>query len=322
MPLVQKSGYRPPLLLRSALLQTVLPALVRPSSPELYDRERIETPDDDFLDLDWARTGATRLAILSHGLEGSSNRPYMTGMARMLNSRGWDALAWNERSCSGEINRQLRFYHNGSIDDLDLVVTHALGSGSYDNVALIGFSLGGNLTLVYLGSPGIRLDRRIRKAVVFSVPCDLEASANELAKPINRIYMKQFLASLHQKIRAKMERYPGRIDDRDFHLIRDFRGFDDRYTAPIHGFRDAQDYWTTCSSTQFIPSIPVPTLIVNALDDPFLAKSCYPVEEASASRHVWLETPAFGGHVGFMEMNSDRSYWSEKRALDFLEQTD
>ncbi len=319
MPVVE-SRYRSPLLVRSGLLQTVLPAFFRPSPSEIYERERIRTPDDDFLDLDWSRTGSCRIAILSHGLEGNSCRHYMTGMARMLNRRGWDALAWNYRSCSGEINRQLRLYHNGSIDDLDTVVTHVLNSGSYHTAALIGFSLGGNLTLVYLGSRADELDRRIKKAVVFSVPCDLEASARELAKPANRMYMNQFLVSLHEKIRKKMALHPGRIDDRDFHLIRDFQAFDDRYTAPLHGFRDARDYWTRCSSRQFIPAVSIPTLIVNALDDPFLAGSCYPCSEASASSHVWLETPAHGGHVGFMEFNAEGSYWSERRALEFLEQ--
>ena len=230
-----------------------------------------------------------------------------------------DALAWNYRSCSGEINRQLRLYHNGAIDDLDVVVRHALATGRYRTAALIGFSLGGNLTLVYLGSNALRLDPRVQKAVVFSVPCDLAASARELARPANRIYMNQFLVSLHEKIRAKMKLHPDRVDDRDYHLIRDFRGFDDRYTAPIHGFRDAEDYWTQCSSRQFIPAVAIPTLIVNALDDPFLGETCYPRQEAAASSHVWLETPARGGHVGFMAMNRDGHYWSELRALEFLE---
>ncbi len=319
MPLVPSSNYRSPLLLRSGRLQTLLAASIRPSSTRLYRRERIATPDDDFLDLDWATVGSSKIAILSHGLEGNSGRPYMTGMARILNRHGWDALAWNYRSCSGEINRQLRMYHNGSIDDMDLVVTHALNSADYRTAALIGFSLGGNLTLVYLGSRADELDERVRKAVVFSVPCDLEASASVLARPRNRIFMNQFLASLHAKIRAKMKLYPGVLDDRDFHRIRDFQGFDDRYTAPLHGFKDARDYWTKCSSRRFIPGVPIPTLIVNARDDPFLAGRCYPTREASASRQVWLETPESGGHVGFMEFNRDGSYWSERRALEFLE---
>jgi hypothetical protein len=244
----------------------------------------------------------------------------MVGMARMMNRTGWDALAWNYRACSGEINRQLRMYHNGCIDDLDCVVRHALKNGAYDIVALIGFSLGGNLTMMYLGSMGSKLDRRIQRSVVFSVPCDLKASALELAKPKNCLYMKQFLVSLHEKIRKKMEQMPGVINDDGYESIRDFKGFDDRYTAPINGFKDAEDYWFKCSSGRFLHTITVPTLLVNALDDPFLAPSCYPVVQAEQSRYVHLEMPRSGGHVGFVQFNEDGSYWSENRTVEFLGQ--
>ncbi len=318
MPVIFESAYQPPFLFHNGHLQTIYPALVRRLSPSLYQRERIETPDKDFLDLDWARVGSTKMAILSHGLEGSSYRHYMVGMARILNRCGWDALAWNYRSCSGETNRQLRLYHNGSIDDLDVVIRHALRSGVYDTVGLIGFSLGGNLTLVYLGSKEYPVDHRIRRATVFSVPCDLAAGASQMAKWSNRLYLRRFLISLHEKIKAKMQLMPGAINDNGYDLIRNFKDFDDRYTAPIHGFRNAEDYWARCSSGQFIPSIDIPTLIVNALDDPFLAGGCYPVEAASQSRYVLLEMPKSGGHVGFVQFKGDGSYWSEDRAMEFL----
>lgn len=223
MPLITTSTYHPPFLFSNGHLQTIYPSLARKLSPDLYQRERIATPDDDFLDLDWARSGNASLAILSHGLEGSSYRHYMIGMARMLNRHGWDALAWNYRSCSGEINRRLRMYHNGAIDALDVIVRHALAGGTYRRVALIGFSMGGNLTLVYLGTLGTAIDARIEKAAVFSVPCDLAAGARELAKRRNCFYMKQFLVSLHDKIRKKMALQPGLIDDKDYESIRDFK---------------------------------------------------------------------------------------------------
>jgi predicted alpha/beta-fold hydrolase len=318
MPLIAHSSYRPPFLFRSGHLQTVYPSLFRRLSLKLYQRERITTPDDDFLDLDWQRVGSRKLAVLSHGLEGSSHRHYMIGMARALNGTGWDALAWNYRSCSGETNRRLRFYHNGSIDDLDLVVRYALSTGLYDEVALIGFSLGGNLTLLYLGKMAAMIDPRVRKAVVFSVPCDLTASAQLLAQRRNRLYMDQFLWSLHKKIRRKMAIMPGALNDEGYERIRNFKDFDDRYTAPIHGFRDAEDYWTRCSSGQFVPAVRIPTLIVNALDDPFLAGGCYPVEAAFSSSSVHLEMPRYGGHVGFVLFNGEGSYWSEQRTGEFL----
>ena len=318
MPLISDSSYRSPFLLRSGHLQTIYPSLVRKLTPDLYQRERITTPDNDFLDLDWAKVGSRRLSILSHGLEGSSHRHYMIGMARALNGHGWDALAWNYRGCSGESNRTLRFYHNGAVDDLDLVVRHALRNGPYDTVALMGFSLGGNLTLVYLGQMAASLDPRIRRSVVFSVPCDLAASSRELAKRRNWPYMDQFLRSLHEKIRMKMAVMPGMLNDKGYERLKNFKDFDDRYTAPIHGFKDAEDYWMKCSSGQFIPAIGIPTLIVNARNDPFLVDGCYPVQAASQSKAVHLEIPRSGGHVGFVQFNHDGTYWSEQRAVEFL----
>ncbi len=319
MPLIPESTYRPPCLLSNGHLQTLYPPLFRRLDSSFYRRERIGTPDDDFLDLDWARRGSGRIAILSHGLEGDSRRSYMVGMARMLNRRGWDALAWNYRSCSGEINRRLRMYHNGSIDDLDTVVRHVLGTGRYERAALIGFSLGGNLTLVYLGSMGRSPDRRITNAVTFSVPCDLHAGARELARFRNRVYMNQFLRSLREKIRQKAAAMPGLISDAGFDRIRNFKDFDDRYTAPLHGFANAEDYWTRCSSAAFIPVISVPTLIVNARNDPFLSDGCYPVDAAAGSDFVFLEMPRSGGHVGFVQFDRNGHYWSERRAMEFLE---
>lgn len=319
MPIIPASRYRPPCLFSNGHLQTIYPSVMRRLDHGFYERERIETSDDDFLDIDWARAGNDRVAVLSHGLEGNSRRPYMVGMAAMLNQHGWDAVAWNYRTCSEEMNRQLRMYHNGATDDLDTVVKQVLSTGAYTSMALVGFSLGGNLTLVYLGSLAPTLDARIQKAVVFSAPCDLRASAIELAKPVNRLYMKQFLDSLHEKIRRKQALLPGRINDDDFQRIRNFKDFDDRYTAPIHGFRDAEDYWSKCSSGQFLPMITIPTLIVNAGDDPFLADGCYPVQEASRSKYVYLETPASGGHVGFVQFNKNHRYWSEERAVEFLQ---
>lgn len=320
MPLVTPSTYQPPVYLRNGHLQTIYPSLFRRLGENPYQRERIETDDKDFLDLDWSRVGSRKLGIISHGLEGSSLRPYAMGMAKMLNRNGWDALAWNYRSCSGEINRRLRFYHNGSIDDLGAVIRHALSNPSYHKIVLIGFSLGGNLTLVYLGDQGNAIDSRVAGAIVYSVPCDLAAGAQALSQIQCKLYMNNFLASLHQKIRAKMEMMPDCIDDHDFHRIKNFKDYDDRYTAPLHGFKDAQDYWQRCSSLTYIPKVQIPTLIVNAWDDPFLAGDCYPVKAASDSRYVFLETPSFGGHVGFIQFNADKSYWSENRAVEFIRQ--
>ncbi len=309
--------YTPPWGMDNGHIQSVFASMCRKMDINgLYQRERVNTPDGDFLDLDWARRKSTTLVIISHGLEGNTHRPYVTGMARAVNGMGWDALAWNYRSCSGEPNRYLRSYHNGVTEDLSFVIDHALNRGRYQSVYLVGFSLGGNLTLVHLGRDTVH--PAVKKAVVFSVPCDLATSAGVLARPSNRIYMERFLRKLRKKIRAKMRLMPGKIDDHGYEQIKDFKGFDDRYTAPLHGFLDAEDYWEKSSSLQFIPHIRVPTLIVSALDDPFLSPACYPVKAAEENSRITLEMPRSGGHVGFVAFNKTCEYWSEKRAMAFL----
>jgi len=302
----------------SGHIQPIFPSIFRKIETDFYIRERIETDDADFLDIDWAKNGNKNLAIISHGLEGSSKRSYVAGMAKTLLRNGWDVLAWNFRSCSEEINRQPRFYHSGATDDLERVVQHALNKDLYNKISLIGFSMGGNLTLVYLGQQGDNLNAKIVRSATFSVPCDLRASSMQLAKPQNKLYMKRFLRMLHEKIREKMKVFPELINDTDYDLIKTFKEYDNRYTAPLHGFENAEDYWRKCSSRQFIPGIKIPTLIVNALNDPFLADGCYPVEETAKSKYVFLERPKSGGHVGFISFNKDNSYWSENRALEFL----
>jgi predicted alpha/beta-fold hydrolase len=313
MPLID-SSYRPPRGFGNGHLQTIFPALFRRVPVVTHHRQRIATEDGDFLDLDWnTENRNSRLAILSHGLEGDSHNTYIQGMARALLRRGWDILAWNFRGCSGEPNRHLHSYHSGFTDDLRAVVTHA---SSYDKLALIGFSLGGNMTLKYLSEPD--LDPKIAGAVAFSVPCDLASSARQLENLANRIYMRRFLKSLSGKVRGKMRQFPGQIHDTGLDAMRTFREFDGAYTAPLHGFVSADDYWTQASCRPTLARIAVPTLLVNAQDDPFLPSACFPHEEAAASEHFFLETPARGGHVGFVLFRSDGEYWSERRAAEFL----
>ena len=314
-PALQQPIYNPPPFFSNGHVQTIYPPLFRQVNPVPYKRERINTPDGDFLDLDWSCNGHKKLGIISHGLEGNTHRSYVKGMAHALNQNGWDALAWNYRSCSGEPNLKLRSYHNGATDDLATVITHAKKKG-FQQMALIGFSLGGNLSLLYLGKESV--DPLVKKAVVFSVPCDLAASSRTLARPSNRLYMRRFLVMLHQKIKAKMKILPGRINDTGYRHIKDFKGFDDRYTAPIHGFKNAEDYWEKCSSKPYIPDIPIPTLVVNAKNDPFLPDACFPVAEAAGNPFVTLLMPQSGGHVGFLRFNRRKLYWSEEQAVRFL----
>ena len=212
----------------------------------------------------------------------------------------------------------LRFTHSGATEDLQTVISHLAATRKYDEVALMGFSLGGNLTLKYLGERGLELDPRIKKAVAFSVPCDLQFGSLQLAGFTNQIYMRHFLYSLRQKIRAKMKVLPGKISDGNYDQLRSFKDFDDRYTAPIHGFANAEDYWRQCSCRPLLNKISIPTLLVNARNDPFLAEPCFPISEAESNSNLLLEMPASGGHVGFVTFNPQGEYWSESRAVSFL----
>ncbi len=323
MPLIPFSDYKPPLYLRGAHAATIVPSLLRYVRYIGYRRERMETPDGDFIDLDWmrGRPPSHQLVILSHGLEGDSNGQYIRGMARAFFRSNWDVLCWNFRGCSGEPNRLLRMYHSGVSDDLDLVVQRALREKIYRRIVLIGFSMGGNITLKYLGEHGRQLDPRIERAVTFSVPCHLEACAKSLGRSSNRIYMMKFLQTLREKIRIKKGMFPDQLDVRGLDQIKTFQEFDDRYTAPMHGFEDARDYWTRSSSLHFVPHIRIPTLLVNAKNDPFLAPECFPYDLARNHRHFYFEAPDGGGHVGFLRGRSHRDglLWSELRALRFVE---
>jgi uncharacterized protein len=316
MPVVA-SHFQPPFFLRNGHLQTILPVLVRRRFAVIFRRERLELPDGDFLDLDWATSGAEKLAILSHGLEGSSEDRSIRGMASRLQTAGWDALAWNFRGCGGEQNRLLRFYHSGETDDLAAVI--ALAATRYPRIALIGFSLGGNVTLKYLGQGASH--PAVVAGIAVSVPIDLAASASAIDRRwTNRIYLRRFLRNFAPKVVAKAVHFPGQLDAGGIHRIRTLREFDDLYTAPIHGFRDAMDYWQKSSARQYLEGIRVPTLLLNARDDPFLTPECFPDLEAERNPSLFFEAPRWGGHVGFIDSTHDIRPWYESRGVEFLTQ--
>ena len=315
MPVIP-SDFKPPRGLRNPHVQTIAGALLRRRHRSATAQERLELADGDFIDLQWnAPRARRRLAILSHGLEGNAEQGYIRGMAEALAAAGWNSLAWNFRGCGVEPNRLARFYHSGATDDLRAVIARA--AADYPKVALIGFSLGGNLTLKYLGETTPHAC--IVAAAAISAPVDLAASARMLdSQRGNRLYLRRFLRSLVAKVEAKSARFPAEIDARGCRSLRTFAEFDDRYTAPLHGFRDAEDYWAKSSARQFLPQIAVPTLLLNAIDDPFLAPECFPFAEAETHAQFFFEAPAHGGHLGFLDRLFAARPYHERRVVQFL----
>ncbi|MFM7859239.1 MAG: YheT family hydrolase [Flammeovirgaceae bacterium] len=318
MPLINQSSYSHPFYLFNGHIQTIVPSIFRTVEGVTYTRQRLELPDGDFLDIDWLNNDAQRLVIISHGLEGSSHRHYVKGMANYFFDRGWSALAWNCRGCSGEMNRLPKFYHHGATEDLKAVVDHAIEKG-YNQIALVGISMGGSMTLKYFGEHGAQLPYPVKCAAVFSVPCHLGDSARELDKPHQKFYLNRFLKKLSKKIEKKSILFPNIISHTGFKHIQSFREFDNRYTAPLHGFQNADDFYERASSGPYIEKIQRPVLIVNALNDPFLPVTCFPFQVARTHPLVWLETPRAGGHVGF-SLKGKKENWMELRAFEFTQQ--
>lgn len=326
MPLLN-SRFRPPRWLPGGHLQTLYPFFFRrvatPSEPV-----EVPLPDGDRLVADWypsrarhndAREASAQppLLIVAHGMEGSSQRPYVVGLAAQALARGYAVLAWNLRGCGRADNLLAKSYYAGCSDDLDAVIHWARRRHS-GPISLAGFSMGGNVTLKWLGEAGDRARARgVVSAAVVSVPCDLLGCNQALEEPRNFLYRRRFVRDLKGRLRAKAERFPDEFDLAPLRRITTVRAFDDHYTAPMHGFDSAEHYYHECSANRFLPAIATPTLLLNARNDPFLAPSCFP--EALAAEHAWLylEAPADGGHVGFF--SRERRWWEADRVCAFLD---
>lgn len=316
MPLIS-STFEPSRLFRNAHFSTIYSAKLRPTPHLVQQRQRIELPDGDFLDIDWsfAKVASQKVAILLHGLEGNAQRTYMKGQAKILNQNGWDVAAINFRGCSGEANISYQSYNAGKTDDLEAVINYILKKDKYNDIHLLGFSLGGNLLLKYLGERE-SFPKEIKKAVAISTPLSLKGSLESLNAFSNWVYRNSFLNNLRKKYKVKMKDFPEKMTPSDYQKITSLLEFDNVYTAPAHGFKDALDYYEKNSSLQFLPNIKIPVYILNAENDSFLSADCYPRELASKMKNIHFEIPKYGGHVGFHQSN--KLYYSEERALQFL----
>jgi len=320
MPLIPKSAYPgPPWYQYNGHWQTILPTTIRRVRGLQYERERLELADGDFLDLDWVNNQSQDLLILTHGLEGNSDRIYMKGMAKFFADQHWDVLAWNCRSCSEEMNRAFRLYYHGEIEDIATVIDHALNTRNYQRIVLVGFSMGGNITLKYLGVNGSNIPKQITHGLAFSTPCDLAESIKELEKPKNKFYNRLFFKRLEAKIRAKAAQFPDRLDLSKFAEIKVWRDFDTYFSAPLTGLSSADEFYFEASSRNFMAGTTIPTLIVNAQNDPLLNDSSSPKDISENHPYLYLETPKKGGHVGF-GMGNRSHVWAELRAWEFCHQ--
>lgn len=295
--------------------ETIIPSLFYKVDGVVYERERLELEDGDFLDLDWIRNGNKRLLVLSHGLEGSADRHYIMRPAKLFSKKGWDILAWNNRSCSGEMNRLPRFYHHGATEDIAAVIEQGLKAG-YEELVLIGYSMGGGMQQKYLGERDP--DERIKGAISFSVPCNVQDSANQLRQKGNRMYERRFIKKLKEKLQEKAKLME--LDIEGIEEVKTFRQFDERFTLRLFpGYTDADDFYSKITSDQYLPNIKIPLLIVNALNDPMLGDKCFPRSLAESSENIYLEMPKIGGHVGFTMPNKEFSYM-EYAAEKFIDE--
>jgi predicted alpha/beta-fold hydrolase len=287
-----------------------------------YKRKRITTWDADFIDLDFSMVGSKTLVLLIHGLEGSSESRYVASTSNYLNNKGLDTVCLNLRSCSGEDNLLLATYHSGKTEDVDFVVNHLLDNYNYDTVLIVGFSLGGNLTLKYLGEYQQKLSNKVKGGIAISVPVDITSAEKEMDKLKNKLYVEMFFKTLKNKVLEKAHKFPEYNLDKDkLFKATKFKHLEHLYTVPIFGFDSPEDYWKKASSKPYLSKIDRPTLLINAKDDTFLSDECYPTKEALQSNNFYLEVPDYGGHVGFMSsFKPQENTWLEQRITKFIEE--
>lgn len=317
MPITYNNSYRPPLFLQGKHLETIFPALFRKvADAPVYQRKSYQLSDGDQLTYDHYQTNNKRVVIISHGLEGNSQKPYVLGMSKILVNNGFDVIAWNFRSCDGRMNKTRRFYHSGATDDLDEITRLAVNQ--YEEVFMVGFSLGANLTLKYVGEEISHKHNQIRKVAAICAPLNLKGGSICIGKKSNILYAKRFLKSLKNKVREKERLMPGKMNLSKLKQVKTLYDFDNHYTAPIHGFKDANDYYEKCSSINFVDQIKVPSLILNSLNDPMIPQETFDSGKFNSLNSVTLELTKSGGHCGFPGADDEGHYWSEKRILKFF----
>ncbi|GAB3457308.1 alpha/beta fold hydrolase [Massilia terrae] len=315
-PADDRPGYRAPRWLPNGHLQTIVPATFTPKPKVAFRRERWDTPDGDFIDVDFVDGAPGQpFVVLFHGLEGSSDSHYARSLMAAVAALGWSGAVPHFRGCSGELNRAARFYHSGDAAELDWILRR-LRARAGGKFFVAGVSLGGNALLRWLGESQHQAEI-VDIACAVSAPMDLARGGESLSSGFNMLYTRMFLRSMKPKCLAKLEHFPGLFDRDALLSARNLYEFDNIVTAPLHGFRDTDDYWDRASAKHILNDITVPTLVLNARNDPFMPGIHLPQEAASC---VVLEYPETGGHVGFaVGAPPGRIDWLPRRLLHFFE---
>lgn len=319
-------SYHAPSWLPGGHAQTIYPLLIKPAS-HAYRRERWETPDDDFIDLDWNETTGCKgtkvqspLLVLFHGLEGSSNSHYALALMHALTAIDWGGVVVHFRGCSGESNRLSRAYHSGDSAEIHWILQRLKQDHPERPLYAVGVSLGGNVLLKWLGEQESAATGLVCAAAAVSAPVDLAACGHNLGRGFNRFYTQYFLQTLKPSSAAKLKRFPGLFDEQRMRRATSLYEFDDAVTAPLHGFASADDYWRRASSKPWLTAIRVPTLMLNAQNDPFLPAQALPRPD-QVSAAIKLQFPHEGGHVGFVTGSlPGRLDWLSQRLLHFFQE--
>ena len=315
MPYLSNSSYETDFIFQNGHISTIYSGIIRKLESPEYRRKRLFLTDGDFLLLDYVLQTSKKAIILCHGLEGDSKKNYNNACANFFIEQGYSVFAWNNRSCGGEMNLLPNLYHHGSIEDLGAVINYVLAQ-NIEEVFLVGFSLGGDQILNYLGRK--QVSEKIKAAVAISAPFQLKSSAEKIQGGLSKIYLSRFIRKIRGKIQQKSIQFPSLISKEISKNIKSFEDVIDRFIVPVHGgYTDLADYYKKASPAYFTDGINIPVLVINAWDDPILGKEDHPIAMAEQHKYLYLETPHHGGHCAFPLKISKHPY-SVVRAFEFF----
>ncbi len=317
MPYLKSTGYETDFIFQNGHISTIYSGIIRRLNAPDYERERLEMPDGDFILLDKKVQSTQKAILICHGLEGNSRKNYNNAAANFFIEKGYSVYAWNNRSCGGEMNLLPQLYHHASIDDLGFVIDYLVGK-RYQEIFLMGFSLGGDQILNYLGKRNAPAS--VKAAVAISAPFQLRSSSEKLQEGLSKIYLSRFIRKVRAKIAAKVLQFPDAVPADAAKYIKNFDDVVTRFIIPVHGgYTRLEDYYLKASPGNSAEGIKLPVLVINAWDDPILGKDDHPIKMAEVHDYLHLETPEHGGHCAF-PLKISRHPYSVVRAFEFFQE--